>query len=50
MRCVFRDAEPSSQLIWTAVMFEKIPLHQLLAQIPVGENDLTPDNQFFLFN
>jgi hypothetical protein len=25
-------------------------LHQLLAQIPVGENDLTPDNQFFLFN
>ena len=37
--------------ILSLTMFEKIPLHQLLAQIiPVGENDLTPDNQFFLFN
>ena len=36
--------------ILSLTMFEKIPLHQLLAQIPVGENNLTPDNQFFLFN
>jgi len=27
-------------------MFGKIPLHQLLAQIPVGENRLTLENQF----
>ena len=36
--------------ILSLTMFEKIPLQQLLAQIPVGENDLTPDNQFLLFN
>jgi Domain of unknown function (DUF4372)/Transposase DDE domain len=36
--------------ILSLTMFEKIPLHQLLAQIPGGENDLTPDNQFLLFN
>ncbi len=36
--------------ILSLTMFEKIPLHQLLAQIPVGENRLTFDNQFLLFN
>jgi hypothetical protein len=36
--------------ILSLTMFEKIPLHQLLAQIPVCENNLTPDNQFLLFN
>ena len=36
--------------ILSLTMFEKIPLHQLLAQIPVDENDLTLNNQFFLFN
>src|SRR5216684_234938 len=36
--------------ILSLTMFEKIPLHQLLAQIPVGENRLTLDNQFLLFN
>jgi hypothetical protein len=36
--------------ILSLTMFEKIPLHQLLAQIPVGENRPTLDNQFLLFN
>jgi len=36
--------------ILSLTMFEKIPLHQLLAQIPVTENRLTLDNQFLLFN
>src|SRR6266849_3872226 len=36
--------------ILSLTMFEKIPLHQLLAQIPVSENRLTFDNQFLLFN
>src|SRR6202158_843589 len=36
--------------ILSLTMFEKIPLHQLLAQIPVGENRLAFDNQFLLFN
>jgi hypothetical protein len=36
--------------ILSLTMFEKIPLHQLLTQIPVGENYLTLDNQFLLFN
>src|SRR6266481_5486340 len=35
--------------ILSLTMFEKIPLHQLLAQIPVSENRLTFDNQFLLF-
>jgi uncharacterized protein DUF4372/DDE family transposase len=36
--------------ILSLTKFEKIPLHQLFAQIPVGENRLTLDNQFLLFN
>ena len=35
--------------ILSLTMFEKIPLHQLLAQIP-DENHPTLDNQFLLFN
>jgi hypothetical protein len=36
--------------ILSLTMFEKIPLHQLLAQTAGGENYLTPDNQLLLFN
>jgi hypothetical protein len=36
--------------ILSLTMFEKLPLHQLLAQTPARENQLTPDNQLLLFN
>jgi len=36
--------------ILSLTMFEKIPLHQLLAQTAGDENYFTPDNQLLLFN
>jgi hypothetical protein len=36
--------------ILSLTLSEKTPLHQLLAQIPVGENHPILDNQFLLFN
>jgi len=36
--------------ILSLTMFEKIPLHQLLAQTAGGENCVTSDNQLLLFN